>query len=197
MAQVARRPGASADALSTGTTIPGSVPLGKIADTLNNPRVARYRVNQAQEKLGLTTNKKISGFSIFDAIEKLEAEVGETLVVASAMIRPAFCCIQTDFMRLVLSESVHSWLQSTSDGPLATRHGLITDGDHTFFNKGVLLATCVFNDRCLRWIPVLYTWILKQDTLHHQLHFRQLNTCIVKAAGGNFDPKMLTGVRTC
>ncbi|KIP01665.1 hypothetical protein PHLGIDRAFT_38881, partial [Phlebiopsis gigantea 11061_1 CR5-6] len=194
LAQVARRPDASADALATGSIVPGSVPLGEVHPTLNNPRVARYHVQKAQERLGLSSNKKVVGFSMFEAVEKLEQDVGESFVVASGLVRPSFCCIQTAFMRLVLDEAINDWLQSPLDGPLASRHGFITDGDHTYFNKGILLATCVFNSRCLRWVPILHTWLLKQDTLHHQVHFKQLNASVVAAAGERFDPKMLTGV---
>lgn len=193
-AQIARRPHASVHELMTGDTAPGSVPLGQISATLNKNRRADYVVNKAKEKMGLVTKKTTVGFALFDAIAKLERDVEEPFIVDSSMIRPTFCCLQTEFMRTVLHEAINDWLRSTSDGPLAARHGFVTDGDHTFFNKGVLLATVVFNVRTARWIPVLYTWILKQDEQHHRSHFRNLNKGVLQFSGDRFDPKMLVCV---
>lgn len=101
-------------------------------------------------------------------------------------------------MRLVLEEAVTDWTTpSFAQDPqsaVVTRHGFVTDGDHSYFRVGTLLATCAFSSRMTSWAPVLYTWVLRLDTEHHRVHFRNLIKAIIVAAGIRFERKMLLNV---
>lgn len=197
--QVSRRPDASAHQLRTGTTAPGSVPLGNVAPTLADSRKARYEVGKSQERQGIQTksSSKQSGFGFIAAVAKLETDkLDEGFLMNSSCSSPAYyISLQSKFMKQVLHEAVDDWILASSEGPGAGRHGFVTDGDHTFFRSGTLLATCAFNVRTNTWAPVLYTWVYHLDTAHHKVHFRNLNRCVIEAAGPKFDRKMLINVR--
>lgn len=75
-------------------------------------------------------------------------------------------------MRDILEAAVRDWI--TDSKKAEARHGFVTDGNHSFFKDGTLLATCVFNTTILSWVPVLLTWIHKQDQAHHLDHFLRL-----------------------
>lgn len=197
--QVSRRPDASAHQLRTGTTAPGSVPLGNVAPTLADSRKARYEVGKSQERQGIQTkaSSKQSGATFIAAVAKLEADkLDEGFIINSSCSNPAYYfSLQNAHMKQVLSEAIDDWILASSEGPGAGRHGFVTDGDHSFFRFGTLLATCAFNVRTNTWAPVLYTWVCRMDTAHHKVHFQNLNRCVIKAAGANFDRKMLINVR--
>ena len=93
-----------------------------------------------------------------------------------------------------LQEAVADWIENSTDGPDAGRHGFVTDGNHSFFRDGTLLTTCSFSSVMKAWVPVLYTWVARLDTEHHRPHFRFLNSQIVKAAGAKFENKFLLNV---
>lgn len=193
--QVGLQPGATAFQLRTGNAVPGSVPLAHISPVLAEPRRARNEVSKSHKRRGDEPegSSKNGNLSIFDAIEQLERKFGSQVVVGSQLSRPGYIAVQNDWMRLVLKEAVADWLV-LDDGPGATRHGFVTDADHSFFQCGSLLVSVAFNTTLSAWIPVLYTWVHKLDTAHHQAHFLLLNRCVISAAGANFDRKMLAGV---
>ncbi|KAF8169648.1 hypothetical protein BJ912DRAFT_861971, partial [Pholiota molesta] len=179
-AQVARNPTASAHALRTGNTVPGSVPLPDISATLANPQAARYRLSQSQVRLGISnpTSTK-GGISVFKMMYQLSSELGDPFIIDSSLHGPSFIMFQTPFMKSVLVDSINSW-NNDSNGASTGRHGFVTDGDHSFFREGVLNMTCVFNSVMGAWIPVLYTWILRQDIAHHRPHFRRISQTVIE-----------------
>ncbi|KAG2004428.1 hypothetical protein CC2G_015288 [Coprinopsis cinerea AmutBmut pab1-1] len=84
---------------------------------------------------------------------------------------------QNRFMRCVLADAVVSW---DKDAPeLVGQHGGVTDGNHSFFRNGTLVATAVYDTIIQTWVPVLYTWVHKLDTEHHLPHFRKIAHQIV------------------
>ncbi|KAF8965742.1 hypothetical protein BDZ97DRAFT_1918031 [Flammula alnicola] len=197
-AQVTRNPTALVHALRTGDTFPGSVPLPEISGTLANPQVARYQVGQSQARLGISPPAASKGgLAVLKSLFDLQQEFKTPFIINSSIHGPAFLTFQTPFMRTTLEKSVDSWNDQTPGNHLMARHGFVTDGDHSFFREGVLNVTCVFNPVMLAWIPVLYTWILRQDIAHHRPHFRHIQETVVKylqLKGLEFEPKYLLHV---
>ncbi len=181
MSRVARNPTASAHVLRTGSTAPGSVPLSKISGILSNPQAARYQISQSQARLGIATAASSKGgLSVLKSLYDLQSELGEPFIIDSSVHGPSFLMLQTPFMKTILCEAIQAWKDSPGDGPSMGRRGFVTDGDHSYFREGVLNITCVFSLVTLSWIPVLYTWILRQDITHHRPHFRHISKSVVE-----------------
>ncbi|KAF9059636.1 hypothetical protein BDP27DRAFT_1431055 [Rhodocollybia butyracea] len=194
--QVFQNQTATAHQLRAGNTSLGSVPLHEIAPKLAGARTARYHVNQAKSTLGITPASPSKGSSaVLHGWRELQEKLDEPFIIDSQLHGPVFLVFQTDFMRKMLNASVDSWLDGSQVGdPEFSRHGCITDGDHSFFLSANLLATCVFNIGLLAWVPVLYTYMDGLDTSHHKPHFKHLFSQIRDYAGNNFEPSMLTHV---
>lgn len=193
--QVLRRPEASAHQLRTGGAAPGSVPLASINPTLANPRVARYEVAKSATRVGLqpVAGSK-GGLALLHDLGALPEKLGGRYILESSFSGPTFFTLQTPFMATIIEESVDDWIAQERFGPDAGRHGMVTDGDQSFFRSGTLLATCAFSTTICQWVPVLYTWIDALDTAHHRPHFRHLNLCIIQAAREQFEDRFLTAV---
>lgn len=205
-AQVVRRPGASAHALRTGDPLPGSVPLPDISPKLADPRAARYQVQQSQERVGIHhTSSSKGGFAGLETLRKLHSEFKSTFVVEMQLLDELSIVLQTPWMLERLHHNVDLWI-TERDGPLFTslpiQFGAQTDGDNKFFKDGTLILTCVYDTTIEGWVPVLYTWLERQNTSHLRHHFRWLFKCIIEHAKGDFDPRMLfnvcvTSIRVC
>lgn len=192
--QVSRHPTVTAHTLRNGLPVPGSIPLGEIHPALTSAEKARYEREKSLKRQGIASSVGSKNpFLVFEAIANFQDQVSGSFIISSSMTNPAYYSIQTDWMRTMLTLSVEDWLTQPS-GPSETRHGFVTDGDHTFFRFGTLVATCAFSLDMNKWVPVLYTWVMRQDTLHFRAHFRTLNKCIIEASGPRFDMRMLSGV---
>ena len=123
----------------------------------------------------------------------MQSELGEHCIINSSFNGPTFFCFQTSFMQTVLSESVNFWLDN-GDAVTHDRNGFVTDGDHSFFREGNLLATCAFSTVLNAWCPVLYTWISRLDTNHNRPHFHELFRLVHQSAKERFDPKLCFNV---
>ncbi|KAK7047011.1 hypothetical protein R3P38DRAFT_3423671 [Favolaschia claudopus] len=192
--QVQRRPGATVHALRTGDIVPGSVPLADISPCLANPKAARYAVGKSQARLGIVSQSVKGGLASISAIGDLQTRLPTPFIVASSLANPTHITLQTPFMDDIIRECVESWLLDPEQGPTATRHGFVIDGDLSFFQLGTLLATCAFSMTSYEWIPVLYSWINRQDTAHHRPIFAHLFKCVIKHAGSRFQRKLLLSV---
>ncbi|RXW14424.1 hypothetical protein EST38_g11427 [Candolleomyces aberdarensis] len=189
--QVARNPNATVHQLRTGTLGPGSVPLHEISETLTNPRAARHQVAQSQNRLGIpTSSSQKGGFAFMGGLVQLNEE--EQFVVDSSIGGPVYITFQTDFMRQVLKEAMEEWAKDNSRSE--RRHGIVTDGSHSYFRDGQLLTSCVFSPVTLSWIPIQFSWIYGKDTDHHIPHFERLGKYIVNAMGPKFECKHLLHV---
>jgi len=196
--QVGRRVDASAQELRTGDGGPGSIPLSEISATLANPRAARYQVTQSQRRLGITpSTSNTGGLSFLRSLESLQDEIEVPFIIRSGMHKPCFIMCQTPFMKKMLHDSISTWDTEREDDQNGPRHGIVTDGDHSFFRDGVLLTSCVFNGVIEAWVPILYTWILHQDILHHRPHFNEIcqeTVRFIQEMGIKFDQKYLLHV---
>ncbi|KAF8061718.1 hypothetical protein FPV67DRAFT_293744 [Lyophyllum atratum] len=193
-AQVFRRHDSTAHQLRTGDTGPGSVPLHAISPLLTDPRKARYQVGKSRERLGINLATNKGGFSTIHTLGSLNKELEVPFMVESQFHGPTYICLQTPFMEQIVKEAVESWIEDERDGPSASRHGFVTEGDHSYFQHGVLLVSCSFSAVLNMWVPVLYTWIDGQDINHHRPHFRRLFASVVKYAGSEFESKFLLHV---
>lgn len=174
--QVRHCPEATVHQRWTGDTGPDSQPLSEISQVLANPRAARYHVAQSQFCLGIETPLATKGgLAVFKSLAELSTDFKGPFVIDSSVHGPSYLVFQTLFMKDLVDETVETWtLDSTG------RHGFVTDGDHSFFNMGVLLITCSFSTIIQSWAPVLYTWILQQDIEHHCPHFHHISKRIVE-----------------
>ncbi|KAF4612985.1 hypothetical protein D9613_010733 [Agrocybe pediades] len=192
--QVSQRPSASAHEYRTGDSFTRSIPLGEIAPALSNPRKARYEVEKSRTRLGLDGGRINNGLTSFlGSVMNLQEGLSKPFIIDSKFHGPTYLVFQTPFMRRILEESVDSW-KDDSNGP---RHGLVTDGDHTYFKEGVLNVTCAFSSVLCAWVPVLYTWIYKLDISHHRPHFQHISQSIVqytKSKNLPLEPKYLLHV---
>lgn len=197
--QVSRNPNASAHVLRTGDNISGSVPLSEISQVMANPKAARYQIAQSQARLGITTSgASKGGLSVLKSLFDLQSELDGPFIINSSIHGSCFIAFQTPFMKNILHESIQAWADDIGEKFTMGRRGFVTDGDHSFFREGVLNITCVFSQVMLSWIPILYTWILRQDTAHHRPHFRHISKAIVdyiQSKGIHFEPKYLLHVR--
>lgn len=193
--QVLRRTQAGAHQLRTGDLAPGSVPLPQISATLANPRTARYELGKSQARLGLQASPMKGALSMLHSFGELSKKFETPFIVDSCLHGPIYITMQTPFMAQMLDEAVDSWIEDAEDGPEAGRHGFVTDGDHSYFRQGPLLATCAFNKVLNAWVPVLYTWIDGLDTEHHRPHFHRIFAAVVEHAGSRFAASLLTHVR--
>ncbi|KAH6897925.1 hypothetical protein BKA70DRAFT_1527968, partial [Coprinopsis sp. MPI-PUGE-AT-0042] len=173
---VSRNPQASAHQLRIGTSLPGSRPLAGIHPTLADPRTARYQLSKSQSRLGITNPAAVRGVAgSFEALLEIQKKLEGPFLIDSGFHGDAvFAVLQTPWMATQLRTSATCTTALRVSEAASTRHGYVTDGDHSFFSHGVLLASCTFSDEMESWIPVLYTWILKQTTEGHRPHFRNL-----------------------
>ncbi|KAI0650987.1 hypothetical protein C8Q79DRAFT_1099915, partial [Trametes meyenii] len=193
-AQVLRRPEASAHQLRTGDSAPGSVPLAEISPVLADPRRARYQVNQARESLNLRPAASgKGGGSVLKTLSQLNKEFSAPFLVDSGFVDHAFVVMQSPFMALIAEESVRDWI-NPHDPDKDGRHGVVLDGDHSFFRDGLLITACAFSTTLAAWVPIVYTWVGGQSAQDHRPHFRCLNSTIIRTAGDKFDPKLLSVV---
>ncbi|KAJ7130567.1 hypothetical protein C8R44DRAFT_906239 [Mycena epipterygia] len=172
--QVLRKHEANAHELRTGDTGPGSIPLPDISATLANPRAARYPVGQSQVRLGIATGSLKGGLALMSSFADLRKRLPTAFIVDSSLSGPVYITLQTPFMDEIIRESVESWILDLAEGPNAARHGIVVDGDHSFFRQGPLLASCAFSMTSNEWVPMLYTWINSQDIIHHRPHFAHI-----------------------
>ncbi|KAF9547410.1 hypothetical protein CPC08DRAFT_648784, partial [Agrocybe pediades] len=193
-AQVAIRPNASVHEYRTGDTVQGSIPIGRIAPSLADPRIARYQVEKSRNRLGLEGPRAGKGLvGLLGSVSDLNERFPTPFMIDSAFHGPTYIVFRTPFMLRMLQECVNSWGDTTE----VARHGMVTDGDHTFFKDGVLNVTCVFSNVLSAWTPVLYTWILGLDTEHHRPHFHHISREIAKHAVGKgikLEPKLFLHV---
>ena len=192
--QVIRKLDATAHQLRTGDTGPGSKPLPMISEMLANPRVARYQVEKSQARLGIHASPAKGGLSVLHSLGQLVKRLREPFIIDSSLSGPIFFTLQTPFMQRLIGDAIEAWIEDDGDGPDAGRHGFVTDGDHSFFRQGTLLATCVFSNVLNAWAPVLYSWIDSMDTEHHRPHFRHIFRAVVSHAGPRFEKKFLLHV---
>ncbi|KAJ6535381.1 hypothetical protein DFH09DRAFT_1091717 [Mycena vulgaris] len=190
-AQVMRKQDASAHALRTGDPGPGSVLFPDISDSLAAPGAARYALGQSQARLGITTGSTKGGLAFMSAFADLNNRFSTPFIIDSGLSGPVYLTLQTPFMDEIIREAVESWIVDLADGPGASRHGFVIDGDHSFFRQGPLLATCAFSTTSREWTPILYSWINGLDTAHHRPHFRHIFQSIIKHAGDRFTRKLL------
>ncbi|RXW17986.1 hypothetical protein EST38_g7867 [Candolleomyces aberdarensis] len=191
--QVSKNPGATPPQLRTGTGGLQSVPLHEISDTLANPRAARYQVAKSQDRLGIATPASSkSGFATFSALQEVKDKNGKAFIIGDSLIGDQYLMFQNDFMKQVLQEAIEEWGKQGSESE--GRHGMVTDGSHSFFRQGVLLSTCVFSTRLAAWVPVLYTWIGGESAEHFRPHFRYLSQFIVDTMGSEFREEFLAHV---
>ncbi|TFK34948.1 hypothetical protein BDQ12DRAFT_612575, partial [Crucibulum laeve] len=193
--QVRRRYMATAHQLRTGDNAPGSVPFHAISPSLTNPRSARYQVTRSRERLGINPSANKGALSVLHTLGDLNNKFEVPFIVESQFHGPTYICLQTPFMDQLIKESVESWISDElEEGPITSRHGFVTDGDHSFYQNGVSLVTCAYNSTIQAWVPILYTWIDRQDTAHHRPHFRRIFQSVIKYAGEKFDSKLLLHV---
>ncbi|EAU85328.2 hypothetical protein CC1G_07598 [Coprinopsis cinerea okayama7 len=177
--QVARAPKATVHQLRVGESTPGSVPLHSIKPTLAHPKSAHYAVQQSRKRQGLTSlDETIKGtYSLIEAFATLNEKFGEEFLIESSLSSPAYLMYQTKWMRSVLGDAVVGWSKGLPE--LVGQHGGVTDGNHSYFDNGTLVATAVYDTVIQSWVPILYTWVHKVDTQHHLPHFRKVAHQIV------------------
>ncbi|KAJ7309425.1 hypothetical protein DFH08DRAFT_823369 [Mycena albidolilacea] len=188
--QVMRRHDATAHELRTGDAGPGSIPLPEISPILAAPSSARYQLVQSQSRLGINTGSSKGGLAIMSAFGDLTKQLPTPFIIDSSL-GPVYMTFQTPFMDSILHEAFETWILDFTDGPEASRHGIVVDGDHTFFRQGPLLTSCVLSRVSAEWTPILYSWINGLDKAHHRPHFAHLFKSIIKHAGDRFTRKPL------
>jgi hypothetical protein len=193
--QVIRRMTATPHQLQTGDLLPGSIPLGLINPVLNDPRKARYAVEQARQNIGMTAVSYPKGsLGLMRAIRGLNEDIGEPFIVESQVHGPSYLLLQSSWMVQILFEGVNDWIEDGESSGSGSRHGFVTDSDHTFFHSGLLLVTVVFNRTQNAWCPVLMAFIDGQDVPHHWPFFRYLFRQIREHAGSRFNAELLVHV---
>jgi hypothetical protein len=181
-----------------GNTIPGSVPLAKISPSLANPHAVHYRISKSQSCLGISPAPDLKGgLAFIKAFIAKQSELDTLFLIDSSLYGPTYLTFQTPWMKERLHDAVNSWHNFSMETHLTGRHGYVTDGDHSYFLEGTLNVTCAYDLIMLAWLPVLYTWILRLDTVHHRLHFQTIAKQVTGYTEHNnipFDKKFLLQV---
>ncbi|KAF6750615.1 hypothetical protein DFP72DRAFT_851425 [Ephemerocybe angulata] len=170
---------ATVHALRTGDLNPGSVPLPDIAPALANPSIARYFVAKSQARTGVTNAavKNTTAGTTIKQILGLNGELGEPFLIFSQLHDQGLFVFRTAFMNSVLEATVDDWVLDKDT--VGSRHGFVTDGNHSYFKDGVLLSTSAFSETLKAWVPVLFTLIFGEDAAHHRPHFKHLNDAVM------------------
>ncbi|KAF5333144.1 hypothetical protein D9611_002817 [Ephemerocybe angulata] len=170
---------ATVHALRTGDLNPGSVPLPDIAPALANPSAARYFVAKSQARTGVTntTPKNTTAGATIKQILGLNSELGEPFLIFSQLHDQGLFIFRTAFMNSVLEATVDDWVLDKDT--VGSRHGFVTDGNHSYFKDGVLLSTSAFSETLKAWVPVLFTLVFGEDAAHHRPHFKHLNDAVM------------------
>ncbi|KAJ3517112.1 hypothetical protein NMY22_g14036 [Coprinellus aureogranulatus] len=193
--QVRNNPDVSTFGMRTGDAARGITPLGTINPKMASPSKASYEHQRSKERLGITPGPSggRGAFAFLEGFYELQQELPEPFIVNSSLhAGNIFIVMQTPFMASLVHDAVHC-----DPTDIEGREGFNTDGDNTFFKKGALLATVVFHAVLESWVPVLFTWILRQDTTHHRAHFQYLFRQVVrelKAADRPLVPRDLINV---
>ncbi|KAJ7198233.1 hypothetical protein C8J57DRAFT_1262469 [Mycena rebaudengoi] len=193
--QVLHHQTTTAHQLHTGDPGPDSVPLADILPILANPKAAHYQLSQSQAHLGIQSAPSSKGSLAFlYSFAVLCQKLTTPFIIDSSLNGRVYFTLQSLFMDALIKEAVDRWLADFAEGPEAGRHGFVTDGDHSFFRHGPLLASCMFSIVANGWAPVLYTWIDQQDIAHHRPHFWCLFNTVIKHAGVKFHRQLLLKV---
>ncbi|KAF5337886.1 hypothetical protein D9611_014780 [Ephemerocybe angulata] len=170
---------ATVHALRTGDLNPGSVPLPDIAPALANPSAARYFVAKSQARTGVTNTmpKNTTAGATIKQILGLNGELGEPFLIFSQLHDQGLFIFRTAFMNSVLEATVDDWVLDKDT--VGSRHGFVTDGNHSYFKDGVLLSTSAFSETLKAWVPVLFTLVFGEDAAHHRPHFKHLNDAVM------------------
>ncbi|KAJ7934637.1 hypothetical protein B0H13DRAFT_1854939 [Mycena leptocephala] len=144
--QVLRKHEATAHELRTGDTGPGSTPFPDISPTLANPNAARYALGQSQARLGMVTTSSKGDLALMGGFADLGKRLSTPFIVDASVSGPVYITLQTPSMDGIIRECVESWILDLADGPSAGRHGILVDGDHSFFRVGPLiyLVQCIY-----------------------------------------------------
>jgi hypothetical protein len=81
--------------------------------------------------------------------------------------------VMTNFMKKMLTNTAE--MNGRNIG------GILTDVTHSYFRFGFCFSSSVYIQRLHRWVPVLFTWIQKQEELHHEAHFAILIKTIINS----------------
>lgn len=189
--QVAKNPTASVHELRNGT--PNSVPLHKLSAALTRPKTAAYHVGKSRRKQGIILpSKSKAQFESISTVGDILDDNGKPFLIEESLIKGRrYLMFQTDFQREALEEMIEEW--EDEDPKAEYRHGMVTDGNHSFFRVGVLMQTSVFLSTTAMYTSVLYTWIDGEDTEHHRPHFARLAQSVVErmTRTGRFNKKYL------
>jgi hypothetical protein len=92
-------------------------------------------VAKSQARLGIATPASSkSGFATFSALQEVKDKNGKPFIIGNSLIGEQYLMFQNDFMAQILREAIEEWEKEGSESK--GRHGMVTDGSHSFFREG-------------------------------------------------------------
>ena len=140
-----------------------------IHESLNNKHRIGYYRRKELTKLGYS----FDGGESLEALIAIQNRFGNVVQSSSLDITCCLFSVQTTFMKARLIDDSKT---TGRDIP-----GVLTDATFTFFSSGYLLTSSVYCNTLNRWVPVLFTWMRRNDNVHHLPHFRILVRQILEA----------------
>jgi hypothetical protein len=141
-------------------------PVKNISEAFNNlSRIAYYRKTILQDS-GIVTKSarehSDDSFIFFSMFQRDHPNfVQHTNFTGKIVI-----ILQTDWMKAQLRELT----RENGDGDLGT----LTDTTYSYFKSGFLLSSSLYNHVLRRWVPVLLSFIGREDDDHIKEHFKFL-----------------------
>ena len=181
--QVRQNPQLTTQQLWVGAD-PNQTLLSVINPILLDACKARSVVDSSKVRQGirLPLASRNSGFQLLEVISDFRSLFKTPWIQQSDFVNGQYVLMQTPFQHeVLLRDTAKSWQHEVLEVE-SPQHGIIMDGSHDFFTKGILLVSLTFSQVGVRWMPVLYTWLGEMDTPHHQIHFLHLFKGIEVAA---------------
>lgn len=169
MKRVEAAPDTSALKLKVGQSIEPNHPLGavrNISEAFNNlDRIAYYRrmiLKDSNISAKLSKPHSDDFLIFFSTLQRDHPN----FVQYTDFREKSVIVLQTPWMRLQLAEL----LRADNNKNLGT----ISDTTYSFFKSGFLLSSSIYNHVLRRWIPILLSFIGREDETHMKEHFKFL-----------------------
>ena len=145
-------------------------PVRNISEAFTNlSRIAYYRRKIISESNIIS---KIAHHHADDFIKDLTIfqEAHPDFIQRICLIKKVVITVQSKWMKAQLKELT----RESSKNNL----GILSDTTYKFFHQGFLLTSSIYSPVLSRWIPIVFSYIRKEDEEHMKEHFRFLMDCL-------------------
>jgi hypothetical protein len=153
------------------STTPGHPlqPIREISDAFGNlDRVAYHRRRIIKDSTVISKLARQNSDIFISEICRFQDEHSD-FIQHVVLVKKVVIILQTKWMRSQLKELVRDDSRNNL--------GILTDTTYKYFRGGFLMTSSVYSLTLRRWIPILLSFIRKEDEEHMKEHFRYLIEC--------------------